>query len=49
MTVVPCELMQALHTPLEVPEQYITDTECADIPESNRKIFCGMMKALDEA
>jgi hypothetical protein len=38
-----------MHDPLEVPEQYITGNECATIPESNRKIFCGMMKALDEA
>ena len=39
---------QAVHRPLQVPEHYISATECADIPVPNRSIFCGMMKAVDE-
>jgi arylsulfatase B/arylsulfatase I/J len=39
---------QAVHAPLQVPEQYISQTECSLIPEKQRSIFCGMMKALDE-
>ena len=37
---------QAMHGPLEVPDKYLDG--CNDIPYPNRKIFCGMMKALDE-
>ena len=37
---------QAVHGPLEVPDKYLEG--CNSIPYANRKIFCGMMKALDE-
>ena len=37
---------QSVHGPLEVPDQYLQG--CASIPYDNRKIFCGMMKALDD-
>ena len=43
-----CVSAQAMHAPLEVPQSYIDNTDCAGIPESNRRVFCGMMKALDE-
>ena len=36
-----------MHTPLQVPEEYISQTECQNI-HGLRSIFCGMMKALDE-
>ena len=40
---------QAVHAPLQVPDRYIQDTECARIRDSrNRSIFCGMMKTVDE-
>lgn len=39
---------QAVHTPLQVPRHYITHTDCAFIPETNRAIYCGMLKAVDE-
>ena len=37
---------QAVHTPLEVPGEYID--QCQDIPYDNRRIFCGMLRAVDE-
>ena len=37
---------QAVHSPLEVPDQYLD--KCSSIPYPNRKIFCGMARALDE-
>lgn len=37
---------QAVHGPLEAPQSYID--MCSHIPEPNRRIFCGMMKAMDE-
>lgn len=37
---------QSVHSPLEVPDQYLD--KCSSISEPNRKIFCGMMQALDE-
>lgn len=37
---------QSVHGPLEVPDQYLD--KCSSIPYANRKIFCGMMQALDE-
>lgn len=37
---------QSVHGPLEVPDNYLE--KCRSIPYSNRKIFCGMMQALDE-
>ena len=37
---------QSVHGPLEVPKQYLEN--CSSIPYDNRKIFCGMMQALDE-
>ncbi len=37
---------QAMHTPLEVPNQYLD--KCMSITDSKRKTFCGMMQALDE-
>ena len=37
---------QSVHGPLEVPDQYLKG--CSLIPYPNRKIFCGMMQALDE-
>ena len=37
---------QSVHGPLEVPDQYLK--KCSFIPYDNRKIFCGMIQALDE-
>ena len=37
---------QAMHGPLEVPDNYLE--KCSSIPYPNRKIFCGMIQALDE-
>ena len=37
---------QAMHTPLEVPEQYLD--KCVSITDPKRKTFCGMIQALDE-
>ena len=37
---------QAVHGPLEAPQKYID--MCSHITRSDRQIFCGMMKALDE-
>ena len=39
-------LFQAVHGPLEAPQYYID--MCSDIQREDRRIFCGMMKALDE-
>lgn len=39
---------QATHSPLQSPQSYIDDTDCATIPEAGRKIFCGMAKVVDE-
>ena len=36
-----------MHAPLQVPEEYISQTECQN-SHGLRSIFCGMMKALDE-
>ena len=33
---------------MQVPDEYINGTECYKIAEPNRRIFCGMMKALDQ-
>ena len=37
---------QSVHGPLEAPDEYLE--KCSSIPYPNRKIFCGMMQALDE-
>ena len=37
---------QTVHIPLEVPDLYLEN--CLHIPYNNRRIFCGMMQALDE-
>lgn len=37
---------QAMHDPLEVPEKYLE--KCSAIPCEKRKMFCGMMQAVDE-
>ena len=37
---------QAVHGPLEAPQHYID--MCSHIAEPNRRIFCGMAKAMDE-
>ena len=37
---------QAVHNPLQVPEEYLEN--CSSIPYFEHKIFCGMMQALDE-
>ena len=37
---------QSVHTPLEVPDHY--QEKCSSISMESRKIFCGMMQALDE-
>ena len=37
---------QAVHSPLEVPEEYIA--WCEDIPYDNRCVFCAMLQAGDE-
>lgn len=37
---------QAVHTPLQVPDRYLEI--CSSVPFPKRKIFCGMMQALDE-
>lgn len=37
---------QSVHDPLQVPDQYLE--KCESIPYLNRRIFCGMMQALDE-
>lgn len=39
---------QAVHAPLQVPDQYVTYTDCMNVPESNRRILCGMAKTVDE-
>jgi len=37
---------QAVHGPLEAPEKYLS--QCTNIGEHDRHIFCGMIKALDD-
>ena len=37
---------QAPHDPLQVPEKYLEN--CRGIPYHKRRVFCGMMQALDE-
>ena len=39
---------QAVHEPLEVPDNYINDPACQSIPYDSRRIFCGMLQAADE-
>lgn len=40
---------QAMHGPIEAPQHYIDDPSCAKVSSLNkRKVYCGMMVALDE-
>jgi arylsulfatase B/arylsulfatase I/J len=40
---------QNVHSPLEAPAEYTEAEPCASITDANRKTFCGMAKAADEA
>ena len=40
---------QAMHGPIEAPAHYINNPACANVTTLNaRKVYCGMMVALDE-
>ncbi|XP_025085302.1 arylsulfatase B-like [Pomacea canaliculata] len=39
---------QAVHSPLEVPDFY-EETFCSHITDTNRRTYCGMLAAMDEA
>lgn len=41
--------IQNVHAPLEAPNQYSGSAACKDIPNADRKTFCGMANAADEA
>jgi len=41
--------IQNVHAPLEAPTQYTEVAACKDIPNADRKTFCGMAKAADDA
>lgn len=40
--------LQNVHNPLESPAEYQARAACADIPNANRKVFCGMAAAADD-
>jgi len=40
--------MQNVHSPNEAPDSYVNDEGCAQVQNSQRKIFCGMARAADE-
>jgi arylsulfatase A-like enzyme len=41
--------IQNVHAPLEAPSEYSESSACKDIPNADRKTFCGMAMAADEA
>jgi len=40
---------QNAHAPQQVPEEFISNTTCKDIPNASRRVYCGMVNALDYA
>ena len=41
--------LQNVHNPIESPAEYQARPGCATIPNKNRKVFCGMVAAADDA
>lgn len=41
--------LQNVHNPLQVPEAYPAREACASIPNPDRRVFCGMAAAADDA
>jgi arylsulfatase B len=41
--------LQNVHNPIESPEAYQARAACASIPNPNRRVFCGMVAAADDA
>jgi hypothetical protein len=41
--------IQNVHAPVEAPTEYTGSKACKDIPNADRKTFCGMANAADEA
>jgi arylsulfatase A-like enzyme len=39
---------QAVHSPLEAPERYLAMCDAEGVREPKRRVFCGMVKALDD-
>ena len=39
---------QAVHSPLQAPDRYVAMCDAEGVREPQRRIFCGMVKALDE-
>ena len=40
---------QAMHGPIEAPDEYVNSAHCSKVTATNkRRIYCGMMAALDE-
>ncbi|KAK7471880.1 hypothetical protein BaRGS_00035464, partial [Batillaria attramentaria] len=39
---------QSNHVPFQVPDHYVTNTNCSQIPDDNRQVYCGMLAAADE-
>ena len=49
MTILGTDLAyQAVHSPLQAPDRYVAMCDAEGVREPQRRVFCGMVKVLDE-
>eukprot|EP01051_Picozoa_sp_SAG22_P023921 SAG22_NODE_6392_length_862_cov_1.469201_1_plen_229_part_00 len=41
--------MQSPHDPMQVPDEYRAAAPCDAVPDTNRQIFCGMVRFIDQS